>query len=108
MRIYVTVAFAVLLAGLIWLDGRAQTGDVVVRGAHRFEKVVDGVFYTTASGTMNVGANSPVIVTGDEALVIDSEITPAAARAPRRGCARCRRGARSAPRKDKWFRRPGR
>jgi glyoxylase-like metal-dependent hydrolase (beta-lactamase superfamily II) len=43
--------------------------------------VVDGVFYTTASGTMNVGANSPVIVTGDEALVIDSEITPAAARA---------------------------
>jgi cyclase len=81
MRIYVTVAFAVLLAGLIWLDGRAQTGDVVVRGAHRFEKVVDGVFYTTASGTMNVGANSPVIVTGDEALVIDSEITPAAARA---------------------------
>lgn len=81
MRIYVTVAFAVLLAGLIWLDGRAQTGDVVVRGAHRFEKVVDGVFYTTASGTMNVGANSPVIVTSDEALVIDSEITPAAARA---------------------------
>ena len=81
MRIYVTVVFAVLFAGLIWLDGRAQTGDVVVRGAHRFEKVVDGVFYTTASGTMNVGANSPVIVTGDEALVIDSEITPAAARA---------------------------
>jgi glyoxylase-like metal-dependent hydrolase (beta-lactamase superfamily II) len=81
MRVYVTGMFVVLFAGVIWLDGWAQTGDPVVRGAHRFEKVADGVFYTTASGTMNVGANSPVIVAGDEALVIDSEITPAAARA---------------------------
>jgi glyoxylase-like metal-dependent hydrolase (beta-lactamase superfamily II) len=30
---------------------------------------------------MTVGANSPIIVTDDEALVIDSQITPAAARA---------------------------
>jgi hypothetical protein len=34
------------------------------------------VFYATASGTMNVGSNSPIIVTDDEALIIDSEITP--------------------------------
>jgi cyclase len=81
MRAYVTGVFVALLAGVIWLDGHAQTGDPVVRGAHRFEKVADGVFYATASGTMNVGSNSPVIVTDDEALVIDSEITPAAARA---------------------------
>ena len=63
------------------LDGRAQSGGPVVSGAHRFEKVIDGVYYATASGTMNVGANSPIIVSGDETLVIDSEITPAAARA---------------------------
>lgn len=30
---------------------------------------------------MNVGANSSILVNDDEALVIDSEITPAAARA---------------------------
>ena len=66
---------------MIWLDGRAQSGDPVVSGAHRFQKVADGVFYATASGTMNVGSNSPIIVTDDEALVIDSAITPAAARA---------------------------
>jgi ABC-2 type transport system ATP-binding protein len=30
---------------------------------------------------MNVGSNSPIILTDAEALVIDSEITPAAARA---------------------------
>jgi cyclase len=81
MRGWVTAAFVVVLAGLVWLNGDAQSGDAVVRGAHRFEKVADGVFYATASGTMNVGANSPIIVTADEALVIDSEITPAAARA---------------------------
>jgi cyclase len=52
-----------------------------VSGAHRFEQVADGVYYATASGTMNVGANSPIFVTDQDAIVIDSEITPAAGRA---------------------------
>jgi len=52
-----------------------------VSGAHRFQKVADSIYYATSSGTMNVGANSPIIVTDSEALIIDSEITPAAARA---------------------------
>jgi len=73
--------FVALFAGWIWLDGRAQTNGPIVSGAHRFEKVTDGVYYATASGTMNVGANSPIIVNDDEVLVIDSQITPAAARA---------------------------
>ncbi len=81
MRRWVTAAFVVVFGGVVWLKGGAQTDDTVVRGAHRFQKVADGVFYATASGSMNVGANSPIIVTADEALVIDSEITPAAARA---------------------------
>jgi cyclase len=80
----VRLACAGLLVSLfvasISLNGRAQTG-AVVSGAHRFEKVTDGVYYATASGTMSVGANSPVIVTSDEAIVVDSQITPAAARA---------------------------
>jgi len=70
-----------VFAASVWLSGRAQSGGPIVSGAHRFEKVTDGVYYATASGTMNVGANSPVIVTDDEAIVIDSQITPAAARA---------------------------
>jgi glyoxylase-like metal-dependent hydrolase (beta-lactamase superfamily II) len=81
MRLRVTLLFIVFFAGWMWLDGRAQTGAPIVSGAHRFEKVTDGVFYATASGTMTVGSNSPIIVTDDEVLVIDSEITPAAARA---------------------------
>jgi len=81
MRGRVTLMFVLLFGGWIWLDARAQTGGPIVSGAHRFEKVMDGVFYATASGTMTVGANSPVIVNDDETLVVDSQITPAAARA---------------------------
>jgi glyoxylase-like metal-dependent hydrolase (beta-lactamase superfamily II) len=81
VRVRVTVLFALFIAGWLWLDARAQTGEPIVSGAHRFQKVADGIYYATASGTMTVGANSPVIVTDTEAIVIDSEITPAAARA---------------------------
>jgi cyclase len=81
MRVRVAVLFALVVAGWLWLDARAQVGEPLVSGAHRFQKVADGVYYATSSGTMNVGANSPIIVTDTEALVIDSEITPAAARA---------------------------
>jgi cyclase len=81
MRLRVTVLFILFAAGWLWLDARAQSGGPIVSGAHRFEKVVDGIYYATASGTMTVGANSPIILTDTEAMVIDSEITPAAARA---------------------------
>jgi cyclase len=81
MRLRVTLAFILFAGGWLWLDARAQTGGPIVSGAHRFEKVIDGIYYATASGTMTVGANSPIILTDTEAIVIDSEITPAAARA---------------------------
>ena len=81
MRIRVALLFAVVVAGWLWRDARAQVGDPIVSGAHRFQKVADGIYYASSSGTMNVGANSPIILTDSEAIVIDSEITPAAARA---------------------------
>jgi cyclase len=81
MRARVTVLFLAFAASWLWLDARAQSGGPIVSGAHRFEKVADGIYYATASGTMTVGANSPIILTDTEALVVDSEITPAAARA---------------------------
>src|SRR5882672_12532533 len=81
MRVRVAVLFAVVIAGWLWRDARAQVGDPIVSGAHRFQKVAEGIYYATSSGTMNVGANSPIILTDTEAVVIDSEITPAAARA---------------------------
>ena len=81
MRSWIAALFVLIITGWLWHDARAQSGGPVVSGAHRFEKVVDGIYYATASGTMTVGSNSPVIVNDDEAMVVDSEITPAAARA---------------------------
>src|SRR3954464_11466318 len=81
MRARFAMLFAVFAAGWLWMDARAQSGGPIVSGAHRFEKVADGIYYATASGTMTVGANSPIILTDTEAMVIASEIPPAAARA---------------------------
>src|SRR5262245_58911299 len=79
-RTIVLAGLVAIAVGSVWLSGQTQ-GDVVVSGAHRFQKVTDGVYYATASGTMNVGANSPILINDDEAIVIDSETSPAAARA---------------------------
>jgi hypothetical protein len=81
MRALIAVLFALFIAGWLWLDARAQTNAPIVRGAHRFDKIGDGIYYATGSGTMQVGANSPVIVTDTEAIIIDSETSPAAGRA---------------------------
>jgi glyoxylase-like metal-dependent hydrolase (beta-lactamase superfamily II) len=80
-RAALSIAFVIVLAGLLWRDSRAQTDPPIVRGAHRFEKVADGIYYATASGTMTVGANSPIILTANEAMIVDSSITPASGRA---------------------------
>lgn len=81
MRIRVFVLFAAVLAAYLWTDARAQSGGPTVSGAHRFEKVAEGVYYATSAGIMNVGANSPIFVNDDEVLMVESSITPAAARA---------------------------
>jgi glyoxylase-like metal-dependent hydrolase (beta-lactamase superfamily II) len=81
MRSRLLALFAVFVAGWLWIDARAQSGGPVVSGAHKFEKIAEGIYYATASGTMQVGANSPVLVAGDETIVIDSGTSPAAGRA---------------------------
>src|SRR3954471_16661948 len=78
MRSRLAVVFAVFIAGWLWLDARAQSGGPLVSGAHRFERIANGIYYATASGTMSVGANSPVIESDAEAIVIDSGTSPAA------------------------------
>ncbi len=81
MRLRVAVLFGVVCAGYLWLDAGAQGTSPLVSGAHRFERITEGIYYATASGTMSVGANSPVFVNDTEAIVIDSGTSPAAGRA---------------------------
>lgn len=47
--------------------------------AHRFEKVAEGVYYATATGSVTIGSNAVVIVNDEDVLLVDPGITPAAA-----------------------------
>ncbi len=49
--------------------------------AYEFRQITDDVYTAMATGTMNVGANTPIIINDDEVLIVDSHITPASARA---------------------------
>jgi glyoxylase-like metal-dependent hydrolase (beta-lactamase superfamily II) len=49
--------------------------------AHRFEKVAEGVYYSTATGSITIGSNSVVIVNDEDVLLVDPGITAAAATA---------------------------
>src|SRR4051812_21545265 len=77
-------AVAIAAAGWLSLDLSAQRGapptspyPVTQGKATRFEKVAEGVYYATGAG----GGNSPVIIGDREVLVVDTNTTPAGARA---------------------------
>jgi cyclase len=48
--------------------------------AYKFQQIQPGIYSVLGTGTLNVGANSAVIVNADEVMVVDSHITPEAAR----------------------------
>src|SRR5688500_1916732 len=47
--------------------------------AHRFEKVAEGVYYATATGSVTIGSNAVVIVNDDDVMLVDPGISAAAA-----------------------------
>ena len=49
--------------------------------AYRFEKIAEGVYYATATGSMVTGSNNVAIIGSRDVLVVDTGTTPAAARA---------------------------
>jgi cyclase len=49
--------------------------------AYKFDKIADGVYYATATGTMITGGNHTIIVNDRDVVLVDAGITPAAARA---------------------------
>jgi cyclase len=67
---------AVLLAILFQAPYPVTTGK-----AYKFEKIADGVYYATATGSMVTGSNNVVIIGDRDVLVVDTGTSPAAARA---------------------------
>ena len=46
---------------------------------HRFEKVTEGVYYATATGSVTIGSNAVVIVNDSDVMLVDPGISAAAA-----------------------------
>jgi cyclase len=58
-----------------------SSGPAVKGKVYAFEKIVDGVYYTTSDSSMAVGGNHTIIVGDQNVFLVDAGTTPAAARA---------------------------
>ena len=57
------------------------SGPVISGKVYSFEKIAEGVYYTTAMGPGNYGGNHAVIVGDRDVILVDDGTTPSAARA---------------------------
>jgi cyclase len=69
-------ALSLLLAVLLQAPSPAIVGK-----AYTFDRIAEGVYYATATGSMVTGSNNVVIAGSRDVLVVDTGTTPAAARA---------------------------
>ncbi len=72
-------ALAVLVAAGI-LAQTKETDPTDGKPAWRFEEIARGVFFATGTGAMTTMSNSLVIVNDDHAMLVDTSVSPAAAR----------------------------
>lgn len=73
---YLSLVIAILAAGQI-----AAQESVVESDTHRFEEVAEGVWHVSGTGAVHTMSNAMVLVGEFDTLVVDSHVTPAAARA---------------------------
>jgi len=89
MRRYVLAATVLVMLGTSYaLGGRdaahaapGQAGAATAAKAYRFEKLAEGVYFATGTGAMTTMSNGLVIVNADHTMLVDTSVTPAAARA---------------------------
>jgi cyclase len=81
MRRYLFVTMVVVLVVTSIALGRGQAPGGAPGKAYRFEKIGEGVFFATGTGVMTTMSNSMVIVNSDHLMLVDTSVTPAAARA---------------------------
>jgi cyclase len=86
----VTFLVAIALLAVFSFQARAggqgevvsRSGGPVISGkVYTFEKIADGVYYSTSNGPMNTGGNHTIIVGDRNVVLVDAGTTPGAARA---------------------------
>ena len=73
---YLSLLLAALAAGQLNAQERVVESDT-----HRFEEVAEGVWHVSGTGAVHTMSNAMVLVGEFDSLVVDSHVTPAAARA---------------------------
>ena len=63
------------------VEAEAPAQATIETDTHIFEEIADGVYFATGAGSVNVASNALVVVNEEDVLVVDSHITPDAARA---------------------------
>ena len=86
MRRYLFATTVLVTLGTSYaLGGRdsvaGQGGAPASKTAYRFEKLAEGVYFATGTGVMTTMSNGLVIVNADHTMLVDTSVTPAAARA---------------------------
>ena len=74
----VAVVLTVVASGL-WVAAQ-ETDPTDGKAAYRFEEIADGVWFATGTGAMTTFSNSLIIVNDDHAMLVDTSVSPAAAR----------------------------
>jgi len=77
-------AMVAALAASYVAGGRGATAQERPAGggkAYKFEKLAEGVYFATGTGAMTTMSNGMVIVNADHTMLVDTSVTPAAARA---------------------------
>ena len=80
-RFWLTLATCVIVI----FTAQWQTRGAVLQSpdgspSHRFEEIAEGVYFATGTGAMTTMSNNLVIVNDDHVMVVDSSVSPAAAR----------------------------
>ena len=73
------LAVALVATGVLGIAATLQTP--ASPAAYKFQQIQPGIYSAVGTGTLNVVSNSAVIVNADDVLIVDSHITPEAARA---------------------------
>ena len=81
MRRYLFGSILVVLVVTSIALGRGQTPGGPPTKAYRFERIANGVHFATGTGLMTTMSNSMVIENADHVMLVDTSVTPAAARA---------------------------
>jgi glyoxylase-like metal-dependent hydrolase (beta-lactamase superfamily II) len=90
MKPKVAIILALTFFAVFWCEthaiaqtnsGARSKGPVITGKVYAFEKIADGVYYTTSDSPMASGGNHTIIVGDQNVFLVDAGTTPAAARA---------------------------